>query len=175
MSEEIEIIRRAIEGDEDAYQKILNTYKGRVFSYVLRLVKNYDDAEEITFDVFIKCFRSLKNYEQSRPFATWLFTIAHNLVIDFFRKNKIEYEYIDEANPAGEDIEERYKEKRELERIEKALARLAPIDREIVILFHKEGYSYKELSEMLGLPITTLKTRLHRARKRLRVLLKSDR
>ncbi len=169
---EKEIINNAINGDEQAFQKLLNLYKGRIFSYILRLIKNYDDAEDITIEVFIRCFKSLKHYDQSKPFSNWLFAIAHNLVMDFFRKNKIEYEYIDEMHSLTENLEEQYIKQRDLERIEAALSMLAPIDREIVILFHKEGHSYQEISEILGLPVTTIKTRLHRARKKLRELTK---
>ncbi len=167
MLREKEIINEAISGNEQAFQKLLNLYKGRIFSYVLRLVKNYDDAEDITLEVFIRCFKSLKNYDQSKPFSNWVFAIAHNLVMDFFRRNKIEYEYIDEIHPVTESLEEQYRKQRDLERIESALGMLVPIDREIVILFHKEGHSYQEISEILRLPVTTIKTRLHRARKKL--------
>jgi len=171
MAEEKELIERAIKGEESACQKILNLYQGRIFSYVLRLVKNYDDTEEITFDTFIKCFRAFKAYDQSKPFSTWLFTIAHNSVIDFFRKNKIEYEYLDERYSTGEDFIEKFEKEKKLKAIEIALSQLVAVDREIVILFHKEELSYQEISEVLKLSVSTIKTRLHRARKKLRKLL----
>ena len=90
------LIGQACQHDEDACQKLLNIYKGRIFSYILRMVKNYHDAEDLTFETFIKCFRALESFDRSRRFSTWLFTIAHNTTLDFFRKNRIEYEYIDE-------------------------------------------------------------------------------
>ena len=168
---EINLIENATEGDENACQSILNLYKGRIFSYVYRLVRNYDDAEEITFDTFIRCFKALNRYDRKRSFSTWLFTIAHNLVIDFFRKNKQEYEYVDERHSVKDDFVQEYETKKKLEKIERALAKMPPLDRELVILFHREECSYKEISEILKLPITTIKTRLHRARKRLRELI----
>lgn len=90
--------------------------------------------------------------------------------MDYFRKNKQQYEYFDERHASNENLAQDYAQKRKMERIDSALLKLPPIDRELVILFHKEEYSYQEISEIVGIPVTTIKTRLHRARKRLRAL-----
>jgi len=174
LEKKVKLITLAANGDESACQKILNLYKGRVFSYAYRLVKNYHDAEDITFDVFIRCFKSLDSFDINRPFSTWLFSIAHNLVIDFFRKNKQEYEYIDEKHAIADNFVQEFEKKRKFEKIEKALAKLPPLDREIVILFHKEEHSYQEISEILKIPVSTIKIRLHRARKRLQELIQEN-
>ena len=180
LNHEGDIIARAVEGDETACQTLLNSYKARIFSYVYRTIRNYHDAEEITFDTFVRCFKSLKSYDPKRPFSTWLYTIAHNLTIDFLRKNKKHYQNIDErqienmeiadekATGPGTDFEIQQK----LGKVDQALAHLAPIDREIVVLFHKEEKSYEEISEILNIPISTIKTRLHRARLKLKELVK---
>lgn len=165
-----QLIQKALDNDEAACQRILNLYKGRIFSYVYRMVRNYHDAEDITFDTFIKCFNALATFDLSRPFATWLFTIAHNQTIDYFRKNKYEYEYLDERHASSDDLVQRYEKKKKMAQIDEALLELPRVDRELVILFHKEEYSYKEISEIMDMPITTIKTRLHRARNRLRTL-----
>lgn len=164
----VDLIDDAVQGDEQASQKILNLYKGRIFSYVYRMVRNYHDAEDITFDTFIRCFKALNRFDQNKSFSTWLFTIAHNLVIDFYRKNKQEYEYFDERHSITDDFVQEYEKKKKLEKIEQALVKLPPLDREIVILFHKEEHSYQEISNILKIPVSTIKTRLHRARKKLR-------
>lgn len=163
----VSLINEAREGNEDACQKILNLYKGRIFSYVYRMVRNYHDAEDITFDTFIKCFKALARFDTSKKFSTWLFTIAHNTTLDFFRKNKQEYEYLDEEHGVIDDLAGKVEKKKKMEKIEKALAKMPPLDRELIILFHKEEYSYQEISEILEISITTIKTRLHRARKKL--------
>ncbi|MBE0431859.1 RNA polymerase sigma factor [candidate division WOR-3 bacterium] len=163
----VDLIQQALTGEERACQSILNLYKGRIFSYVYRLVHNYHDAEDITFDTFIKCFRSLAMFDQSKPFTTWLFTIAHNLTVDYFRKHKTPPEYLVEMHPGGDDPVTEYERKRRAEIVDDALARLAPVDRELVILFHKEEHSYQEIAGIMNLPVTTIKTRLHRARKKL--------
>jgi len=174
VEKEVNIINLAAEGDENACQKILNLYKGRIFSYTYRIVRNYHDAEDITFETFIRCFKSLDSFDINRPFATWLFTIAHNLVIDFFRKNRQEYEYLDEKHASTDNFVQEFEKKQKFEKIEKAIAKLPPLDREIVVLFHKEEHSYQEISEILKIPVSTIKTRLHRARKRLRELIQGN-
>jgi RNA polymerase sigma-70 factor (ECF subfamily) len=174
------LISRALNGDESAYQIILNSYKGRIFSYVFRTIRDYHDAEDITLDTFVKCFKSLKSFDLKRPFATWLYTIAHNLTIDFLRKNKKHYEQLDERPIEELEIADEkssrpaldYDIQQKLNKVEQALAQLPPIDREIIILFHREEKSYQEISSILNLPETTIKTRLHRARLRLRELAK---
>jgi len=169
-----ELIEQALNNDEHACQKILNLYKGRIFSYVYRMVKNYHDAEDITFDTFIKCFKALGRFDTSKKFSTWLYTIAHNQTIDFFRKNKQEYEYFDDRHAAKDDFVEEYEKKKKMEKIDQALAKMPVLDRELVILFHREENSYQEISEILKIPITTIKTRLHRARKKLRDMVSTN-
>lgn len=167
-SSELELIKRALFGDEDAHRRILGLYKGRVFSYIYRIIGNYDDAEELALDTFVRCFRSLHSFEMSKSFSTWLFAIAHNLTVDFLRKKKMEYEYLDEKYKSDEDFVKEYERKEQLESIDTALMELAPLDREIMILFYKEDKPYKEISDITKIPVTTIKTRLHRARLKLR-------
>lgn len=169
-SEITQIVQQAVARDEGACQKLLNLYKGRIFSYIYRMVRNYHDAEDLTFDTFIKCFNALDGFDISKSFSTWLFTIAHNLTMDHFRKNKGELEYIDEQHVSKEDVVGQYEQKRKLEKIDLALAQLPPVDRELVILFHKEEHSYQEISQILNMPVTTIKTRLHRARLKLQAI-----
>lgn len=161
------LIEKALAQDESACTLILNLYKGRIFSYVYRMVRNYHDAEDITFETFIKCFKALSSFDTSKPFTTWLFTIAHNQTMDYFRKNRIELEFCDEFHPSSEDIAREYEKKRKIEQIDLAISQLPPLDRELIILFHKEENTYQEISEIMSLPVTTIKTRLHRARKKL--------
>lgn len=178
LEHESDIILRALEGDENAYQRVLNSYKPRIFSYVYRTIRNYHDAEEITFDTFVKCFKSLKSFDRTKNFSTWLYTIAHNTALDFLRKHKKDYQHLDDRQPEELQIADSktlepsrdHERQEKSDKIEQALSQLAPIDREIVILFHREERSYQEISEILEIPETTIKTRLHRARLKLREL-----
>ncbi len=178
LEHEKDIIARAVEGDERAYLTLLNSYKPRIFSYVLRTIRNYHDAEEITLDTFVRGFKSLKSYDPGKVFSTWIYTIAHNLTVDFLRKNRRHYEHLSDqqieemeiADAKASEPANDYNKHVKLSKIEQAMAQLAPIDREIVILFHKEEKSYQEISAILKIPETTIKTRLHRSRLKLREL-----
>jgi len=175
---EVNLILRALEGDESAYGSLLNSYKPRIFSYVYRTIRNYHDAEDITLNTFVKCFKSLPSFDRTKTFSTWIYTIAHNTALDFLRKNKKEYEHVDDreietleiADTKSDEPHQEYDKQEKLRKIEQALLKLAPIDRGIVILFHKEEKSYEEISEILKIPQTTIKTRLHRARLKLKEL-----
>ncbi|MCK4596357.1 sigma-70 family RNA polymerase sigma factor, partial [candidate division WOR-3 bacterium] len=171
---ELDLIQRALVREENACQRLIGLYKGRVFSYVYRIIRSYDDAEEIALDTFVRCFKSLDSFDQTKTFSTWVFTIAHNLTVDFLRKRKQEYEYLDETHASQEDFIQEYEKREQLESIEKALTKLEIIDREIVVLFYIEDKSYQEISEILDIPKTTIKTRLHRARLRLRDLVRKN-
>ncbi len=164
----IPLINQAINGDERACRQLLNLYKGKIFSYIFRLVQNYHDAEDLTYETFIKCFNSLNTFRQDRSFKAWLFTIAHNTAMDFFRKHRQNIEYLDDMHSVPDAFVEECEKTRKFEKLEAALARLNPQDREIVILFHYEEHSYDEISRLLDMPVSTIKTRLHRARLKLR-------
>lgn len=168
------LISRAQQKDENACRQILDLYKGMIFSYAYRLVGNDHDAEELTFETFIRAFKALDSFSSERSFKAWLFTIAHNLIIDHLRKTRRDrqYETLDENLPDPDDFIKRYETKRKLEKIEIALNYLPVLDREIIILFHREGLSYQDIAVTLNLPVTTVKTRLHRARKKLTDLVK---
>ena len=85
-AEEAEIIRRCLTGDERAHRELMARYERPVFSVAMRMLRQREDAEDITQDTFVRMFRALERYDPSRPFAAWLFTITSRLCIDL-RKN----------------------------------------------------------------------------------------
>lgn len=170
--EEARLIELSCAGDETAFTAILDRYQSRIMSYVYRLVGNTHDAEEITFTTFTKCYRALARFDRTKRFSTWLYTIAHRQAIDHLRRNRTDYEYLDETHATPVDPAAQFEQARRYERLEEAIARLAPVDRAIVTLFHKEDHSYAEISEIMGLPVSTIKTRLHRARTKLAAMVR---
>lgn len=175
--EDAQLIRRCLKGDEKAYEKLLEKYRGPVFSICLRMVRNRDDAEDLAQDVFIKIFNILDRYNPSFPFSSWLYRITSNLCIDFLRKNKRTVFSLDK--PVDGDDGEMFRQlpsdeigphrkmelKEEMLILEKAIERLPEHYRMIVLLRHQEHLSYDEISETLGIPLGTVKARIHRARK----------
>src|SRR5579872_214736 len=134
-----ELVRRCLQKDPDAFRKLLDRYKNRVFSLIYRMLQNPSDAEDLAQESFLKAFQKLHSYDPSRPFISWLFKITHNTTIDFLRARKPQTLSIhDENNPL--DLEDsRPTQDKAMEavsqekRIEKLLAALPPLYREVLV------------------------------------------
>ena len=172
------LIRRCLANDAAAFEELLNRYKNQIFSFILRLVRNPEDAEDLAQETFVKAFRGLNSYDTSRPFISWLFRIAHNTCVDFLRAKKPQALSIDDENtpdiPDGPDSTHKTVElKIQQEEAEKLLAGLPPLYSEVLLLQFREEMPMRQIAEILQLPEGTVKVRLFRAkaliRKRLRL------
>ncbi len=183
-AEDIKHINSAINGDQDAFAWLMKKYKGPLQNLIYRMVSDKNEIEDLIQEVFIKAFNSLKNYNQEYAFSTWIYRIAINNTIDYLRKKKIETFSIDSE---GDDDEDRPKfeipdtsysadaniilEQRQ-QIINDAINSLPEKYKQVIELRHKEELSYEEISEILGLPIGTVKAHLFRARELLNKYLK---
>lgn len=171
------LVRRAREGDEEAFRLLLRRYQGDVFGLAWRILRNRDDAEDAAQEVFIRLHKSLDQYDPNRAFRSWLLRITHNLCIDHIRKRRLATVSFDEPiptgdgevgwdppDPDGKDPLERLVEKEERELIEEAIAGLAPKLRSAITLRHVQGLRYEEIAEILDVPLGTVKVRIFRAR-----------
>ena len=170
------LVERCLRGDEKSFEELLEKYKNPVFSICLRMVRNHTDAEDLAQDVFIRTFSVLDRYDPSYPFSSWLFRIASNLCIDYLRKKRGTYVYLDEPIEGKDGEMSRQlpshlpKPDREMESkemmlaLEEAIGTLPEHYRIIVVLRHQEQLSYEEISDSLGIPLGTVKARIHRAR-----------
>jgi RNA polymerase sigma-70 factor (ECF subfamily) len=142
------------------------------------MVKNPARAEELAQDTFVKAFRALHTYDVQRKFSAWLLTIAHHVAIDELRRASFATESLDEPTDAGERKREfadtsaptpaLVAERAELARaLQQAIGRLRPEYREVVALRYERELDYDEIVEITGLPMGTVKSSLHRARKEL--------
>lgn len=181
-----DLVARALTGHGDAYGEILGRYQRPVFTLVLRMVKDRSVAEELAQDAFLKAFEKLSSYDQGRKFSSWMFKIAHNTTIDHLRRRSVSTVSLDEPVGGDEDGPVRSVEDTEtlapdadLERLELSRAltavvgELRPEYREVVLLRYQVGLEYAEIAEAAGLPLGTVKTYIHRARKELVALLES--
>jgi RNA polymerase sigma-70 factor (ECF subfamily) len=130
-----------------------------------------EDARDATQDTLVKVLRKLDQYDPTRPFATWVFGIARNTCIDEFRRRKRRSwdepgEVVDPGPSPLQEVSELHR----AERLEQALERLAPLYREILVLYHFEHLKYAEIADVLDIPIGTVMNRIFRARKKLRVI-----
>ena len=177
--DEAELIDRARNGDSEAFGALVERYQRRVVGVALAVVKNQDDAIELAQETFVRAFENLKNFESRSSFSTWLYRIAANLSIDFWRREG--RHVVLRGEDAQNEIErlpslqgDSFKEvsRSELsERLKKALDQLTPEHRAVILLREVEGLSYDEISETLQCPRGTVMSRLHYARTHLRTIL----
>jgi len=175
--EDFQLIDRAVAGDEAAYAKLLQRYKRPVYHMILKMVRNIDDAEDLTIESFAKAFRSLHRFKKDYTFSTWLFRIATNNTIDQIRKKKlntlsIDYSFTDEdGNSVSIDVEdENNNPQEETIKAQKAELLLVFVDKlpakyqQLVRLRYYDELSYEEIAERIQAPLGTVKAQLHRAR-----------
>lgn len=180
-----ELIRRARDGDSKAYDILLNKYKASVSNLIFRMVRDVQETEDLTQEAFIKAFNSLAQFNEEYAFSTWLYKIATNNCIDFFRKRKLQTYSLDKPlQYKDSEIQQEYPdpdlnpEKTVLagERsriIREAIETLPEKYYTAIVLRHHEEKSYEEIAEILNLPIGTVKARIFRAREMLNKALKN--
>ena len=176
-----EIIVEVLNGNRDFFCLLVQKYERPIFNYIFRMVRSKPDAEDLAQDTFVKAFYALNKYDSTYEFSTWIYRIALNVCRDYFRKKKL-FLYSLSA-PIGDEEESEFEDfipqdsfhnpddvllNQELRlNLEKAIQDLPIKFREVIVLRHLEGLSYDEISSITGLPVGTVKTYLHRARKKL--------
>lgn len=167
-----EIIRKCLDGDSEVYRVLVERYQDRIFNLVLRFVGSHHWAEDIAQEAFIKAFESLDDFRKESRFSTWLYRIAVNRCKDFLkdrRRSEVSLEAIyspssSEYSSPVEDPENGLLRRERALIIEDVILTLPVKYREVFLLRHLEGFSYREIGDVLGLPINTLKMRVFRAR-----------
>lgn len=170
-----EIINQVVGGNQQAYALLVNRYQEYVFTLVLRIVKNREDAEEVSQDVFIKAYKNLNSFRGDSKFSTWLYTIVNNTGISFLRKRKLEIYSLDneavferadniDSGVRANVIEQKSKQAM----VNEAIAQLSREDALAITLFYKAEQSLEEMATAMGIETNTAKVRLHRARTRLK-------
>ncbi len=172
-----QLVKLVLGGSQDAFRDLVRRYQRPVYALILRMLRDPSDAEELAQEVFVKAYLALDSFDPSRKFSSWLFKIAHNASIDVLRKKRLPTVALETEEERGLDplavVPDRRTESpaSRVERgqlaqaIEIALGRLRPAYREMMILRFQEGMAYEEIAEVTGLPLGTVKTHLHRARK----------
>lgn len=170
------LVKMALDGDENAFARLLARYKDTIYYMLLKMVNNKSDAEDLTLEAFGKAFKNLHQYSPTYAFSTWLFRIASNNCIDFLRKKKGTYIPIDNDSvnyEEGEAIKLRSKDLNPEEKLirkqkaillQRVVRKLKPRYRILVELRYFKEYSYEEIAKELNLPLGTVKAQLFRAR-----------
>jgi RNA polymerase sigma-70 factor, ECF subfamily len=179
-----DLIALARTGSEKAYRELLDRYQRPVFSLVYRMVRDRELAEDLAQETFVKVFNHLDRFNPKYKFSSWIFKIASNLAIDTLRKREPQTVSLDGSRHAEtpDEVEatritveakdenpEEFLEAKELgQEIERAIGLLRVDYRTAILLRHVEGRSYEEIAEVMGVPLGTVKTFIHRARAELR-------
>jgi RNA polymerase sigma factor (sigma-70 family) len=157
------LVRRCLTGDPAACRELVEQFQADVFTMCQRLLAHCHDAEDVTQEVFLRVFRSLRRWDSARPLRPWVLGIAVNRCRTWMGKRARGpelSEYLHEApdrRPADDSIELRTE-------IRAAVDALRGEYREVFVLFHEQGQSYEEISQVVDRPVGTVKTWLHRAR-----------
>jgi len=178
-----ELIRRSLNGDADAYGDLVLRYQDRIFATVYRILGNGEDAREMAQEAFFRAWSKLDTFREGARFSTWLYTITLNLTRSELRKRKTRRHIkpvslqVKFGDDVGRTMEPPSEDDGPLTRIGtaelhqlalKEIDRLDPEAREVVVLRDMQELSYEEIANVLGCPIGTVRSRLHRARGQLR-------
>lgn len=183
MNIESQLVEKSMDGDLDAFEELVLLFDKKVYNYCLRMTNNRNDAEDLAQEVFLKVYKNLKNFRKDSKFSTWIYRIAYNTCVDNYRKkrfkllplNKIideEQQEIDIPSP-GPLPEEQVISNEKYSLIKECIAQLKPRYKSAIILRDIHNYSYREIAEILDVPIGTVKSDINRGRALLRKALKS--
>jgi RNA polymerase sigma-70 factor (ECF subfamily) len=181
-----ELIARVVLKDERAFHELYGRHHDRVFNLAYRYTGSYADAEEISQDVFLRVFHKAASFRQEARFTTWLYRITVNACLNFKRRKKIPTESLDSmqepgpgfhepAGPKSENPEEIYRRRKKAELIRSALDTLPPKQRIAFIMGKFDGYSYDDISKVLGMNTNAVAALMHRAKEQLQKVLQAYR
>ena len=173
-----ELVAIAVTGFDGSFEELVRRYQRPISAYVYRMVGNYESALDLTQEIFIKVYNSLRRYRSEFKFSTWIYKIAHNAAVDHLRRNYTREQSlvvgpegdtfdlpIESARLSPEQESERRERRVEIETVDRAL----PANyRELIILRYSQDLTYEEIVEVTGLPLGTVKNRLFRAREMMR-------
>ncbi|QEG29038.1 ECF RNA polymerase sigma-E factor [Gemmata obscuriglobus] len=174
------LIAECLGGQRDAFGTLVSRYQTRLYNSALRLVNSPEDAADVVQDAFLSAYQALSSFKGDAEFFTWLYRIAFNIAVSLKRKRRPSVSLENYSQQTGldpDDPSEYVKPSAALERTEDerqlhgAIARLSSEHREVLLLKDIDGLKYEDIAEALGVPIGTIRSRLHRARLELRDLL----
>lgn len=173
-------INQIINGNPNAFSVLVNQYKDLVFTLAYKMVKNKEEAEEVSQDVFIKIFNSLHKFKGESKFSTWIYKITYNTCLDYLKKYKKENSiiYIEDFSEhqvkAIENVLENIDEKDRIQRIQDCLQLLPSEDAFLLTLYYFDDQSIAEIAKILDCSANNVKIKLFRSRKKMASILKTQ-
>jgi RNA polymerase sigma-70 factor (ECF subfamily) len=180
---ETQLIARAQRGEEEAFALLFEAHKRRVYSLCLRMTGNVAEAEDLAQEAFMQLFRKISTFRGESAFSTWLHRLAVNVVLMHLRKKGLQQTSLDELDSSqDEPVKRDYgdDDRRLIGSIDRlslsrAIAELPPGYRSVFVLHDIEGYEHNEIAEIMNCSVGNSKSQLHKARMKLRELLRQDR
>ena len=180
ISIEARLARRALKGDQQAFAEIVGLYQDKLYHMACRMLNNRQEAEDVVQDTFLRVYRNLDRYDESMKFSTWIYRIATNLCIDRLRKRKPSYSLDAESSdhegldgysmmPSDDRTPESEAILSETQAtVQEAIESLPAKYKSVMALRYMQDLSLQEIGDILDMPVTTVKTRVHRGREFLR-------
>ena len=172
---ERDLVERCRRGDEGAFQELVDEYKRLVFALIARAIPDRSRAEDVAQDVFLRIYRGLPYFRGESRLSTWIYRIVANVCTQEHGRRpgpRLDERPHQAAAPGATDRQ--FSDLEVRERLEKAIARLAPNYRLLIAAHYLEGVQYDQLAQALDLPLGTVKTQLYRAKQQLRRILETD-
>ena len=166
-----ELIQACLAGNRDIFEELVKRYKNLVYSVILRMVNDREEANDLAQDVFIKLYKNLDKYYPEYKFSTWVIRIATNHVIDYRRKKKQETVPIEDVEfnlGTEESPEGAYIRREQREELKKIVGDLPDMYKIPIMLYHEQGLSYQEISDIINEPLSKVKNRIFRGRRMLK-------
>ncbi|MEM7230043.1 MAG: RNA polymerase sigma factor [Planctomycetota bacterium] len=179
--DELKLIHRAKKGDGAAIEGLIRAHQDALFAFMLRMSGRVDVAEDIVQEAFVRVLKNIDRFDDRFRFSTWLFTIAKRLYINAMQKQRPTYDTDSlggregKARTPGRLSAEREVRGNARDVLAVALESLTEQQREIILLFHQQNWPIGDIAVHLGMPEGTVKSHLHRARKRMRRFIAADR
>lgn len=165
-----DLIDRCLVGDAYAYKQLYMAYKNAMFNTSIRIVKDFNDAEDILQDSFVSAFKNLRSYKGDATFGAWLKRIVINKSINFLSKNKIDFDKIENDVGVQEEVEIE-PDKLTVKRVKAAIEQLPPGYRSVLSLYLFEGYDHSEIASILSISESASKSQYSRAKSKVREIL----
>jgi RNA polymerase sigma-70 factor (ECF subfamily) len=165
------LVEACLRGDRHAFDKLVDRYEGPLFSAAFRITGSVEDAMDATQNAFVNAYEKLHTFDPSYRFFSWIYRIAVNQALNLVSGRRNQTAFEEDAPAAEPDPSEVFDSTEIRGQVKQALMQLEPNYRMMIVLKHLDGFSYREISEILDIPEKTVKSRLFTARQRLRVIL----
>lgn len=169
--EDNDLVRLTLDGDRAAFEELLDRYEGKVYNVALRITGNREDAMDATQEAFLRAYKNLGRFDPTHRFFSWIYRIGINQALNVVERRKRTVDVDAEIPEGGAGPERRIAAKEAGRELQRAIAALKPDYRTVIVLRHFQELSYDEISEVIDVPVKTVKSRLFTARRDLRLLL----